>query len=188
MLAGDVCAFEQLLTSHSSLLFRYGSKFSTDREFLKDTIQDLFLYVWEHRSALSPTASVRPYLMASLRRMMNRKTSRTPSSDSFNDNHTHFFDVEFSVEQQYIKHESSLLLGDHLKKMLNDLPARQKEVIYLKFYQGLTRDQISMVMDITPQTVSNLLQIAIKQLRHQVNNDFISSYTQLSTLLIICNL
>ena len=52
-----------------------------------------------------------------------------------------------------------------MKQLLEKLPRRQKEVIYLKFFQELDRDQIAAVMAIAPQTVSNLMQLAIKQLR-----------------------
>jgi RNA polymerase sigma factor (sigma-70 family) len=174
MLDGDVSAFENLMEQHFQVLYQYGSKFSKDPEFVKDTIQDLFLYIWEHRSTLSNTNAVRPYLMASLRRMMHRVTLRTPATDTYEDNLTQVFNAEFSVEQNYIRLESSRVISHHLQSILDDLPARQKEVIYLKFYQGLSRDLISQVMDISPQTVSNLLQIAIKQLRHQINSDYIS--------------
>ena len=184
MLEGDVCAFEKVMQEHFEALYQYGSKFSKDPEFVKDTIQDLFLYLWEHRTNLSDTPAVRPYLMASLRRMMHRVTLRTPYTETFEDQVQNVFHVEFSVEQRYIHSENSRALTQHLQAILNDLPARQKEVVYLKFYQGLSREQVSEVMGISPQTVSNLLQIAIKQLRQQVNSEFISTFFNISILLI----
>lgn len=185
MLEGNVCAFEKVMQQHFQALYQYGSKFSKDPEFVKDTIQDLFLYVWEHRSTLSDTTAVRPYLMASLRRMMHRVTLRTPSTEAYEDQVINDFSVEFSVEQNYIHSESSRVLSKHLHAILEDLPSRQKEVVYLKFYQGLSREQVSAVMGISPQTVSNLLQIAIRQLRHQVSSEFISSFFNIAILLII---
>lgn len=75
------------------------------------------------------------------------------------------FQVEFSVEEQFIEDEAVGQRAEQLKKLLNTLPARQKEVVYLRFFQELSRDEIAGVMAITPQTVSNLLQLAFKQLR-----------------------
>jgi hypothetical protein len=71
-LAGEVSAFEKLMSDNFRLLFRYGSKFSKDRELVKDSIQDLFMILWEKRDNLSSDAAVKPYLMASLRRLMHR--------------------------------------------------------------------------------------------------------------------
>lgn len=45
------------------------------------------------------------------------------------------------------------------------MPKRQREVIYLQYYQNLTRDEIAKIMDINQQSVSNLLQAAFKSFR-----------------------
>src|SRR5690625_7032263 len=50
-----------------------------------------------------------------------------------------------------------------LQQALNQLTPRQKEVIYLRFYHGLTNPEISGVMDINDQCVRNLLSGAIKR-------------------------
>jgi RNA polymerase sigma factor (sigma-70 family) len=165
-LSGDTVAFEYLMSSHFQVLFRYGSKFSKDREFVKDCIQDLFLGIWERRERLSAEVAVKPYLMASLRRLMNRSgQSRTGLSDEIPADDQGSFDIEYSVEEEYIEQESVRVMTQRFKKLLDELPKRQKEVIYLKFFQEMDRNQISEVMDISPQTVSNLLQIAIRQLK-----------------------
>ncbi|TDB67915.1 RNA polymerase sigma factor [Arundinibacter roseus] len=169
MLRGNSPAFERLMALHINALYQYGQKFSKNPEFVKDIIQDLFLYIWLHRDHLNPNIIVRPYLMASLRRMMHRASHKQGRFEHETDI---TFDVEFSVEQNYIHHENSQLLSLNIRKKLDELPARQKEVIYLKFYQDLSREQISEIMQITPQTVSNLLQIAIKHLRKQWKDAF----------------
>lgn len=165
-LTGDVEAFDHLMTFHFRTLFHYGSKFSKDKEFVKDNIQDLFLILWERRQNLSGDIAVKPYMMASLRRLMHRGTmSRPILSDTSIEENNGNFDIEFSVEEEYIENESSLVVTQKLKKLLDELPLRQKEVVYLKYFQEMDRSQISEVMNISPQTVSNLLQIAIKQLK-----------------------
>jgi RNA polymerase sigma factor (sigma-70 family) len=171
-LKGNVVAFEYLMTTHFQALFGYGLKFSPDEEFVKDTIQDLFLYIWEKRRNLSADVPVAAYLMASLRRMMNRSSVKNPHLQLSFENHPDLFDVKFSVEKEYIKHETSRVMSQRLKLTLEKLPPRLKEVIYLKFYQELSREQIAVIMNITPQTVSNLLQIAMKKLRKHWKADF----------------
>jgi len=176
-IAGDVEAFDYLMSSQFRVLFHYGSKFSKDKEFVKDCIQDLFLALWEKRDNLSADIAVKPYFMASLRRLMHRKRevrSRL-AEDHFEGQEGHF-EIEFSVEQDYIEQESTLVLTQKLKKLLDELPLRQKEVVYLKFYQELDRNQISEIMEVSPQTVSNLLQIAIKHLKKHWRTEFITFF------------
>ncbi|MGV3600321.1 MAG: RNA polymerase sigma factor [Dyadobacter fermentans] len=173
-LAGEVRAFERLMSDNFRLLFRYGSKFSKDREMVKDSIQDLFLILWEKRANLNPDAAVKPYLMASLRRLMHRQVaSRTWVGGEVLQDEDDFFEIEFSVEETYIANEATAVRTRQLQQMLNALPRRQKEVVYLKFFQELSREQIAEVMAVSPQTVSNMLQIAIRHLKAHWKAEFV---------------
>lgn len=164
-LAGEESAFQLLMTTYYGSLFRYGTRFSKDREFIKDCIQDLFLYLWERRASLRTEIVLKPYLMASLRRYMHRHIPDANLSEEFSDDKVQRFDFEFSVEETFIRQETTFNRSQHMQSLLQTLPRRQKEVIYLKFFQELEREQIAEVMDIAPQTVSNLLQLALRHLR-----------------------
>jgi RNA polymerase sigma factor (sigma-70 family) len=163
MLAGDVTAYEHLIDRTYDLLFHYGTKFNGDRELIKDCIQDVFLGVWEKRNALNPEIPPKPYLLASLRRRLHRLASRLRMDcmDYYNESDI-VFDLEFSAEYQLIESENDRLLASRMTEMLNELPKRQKEAVFLRFYNDMEREEIAMVMDIQPQSVSNLLQEAFK--------------------------
>lgn len=173
-LAGEVRAFEKLMSGNFRMLFRYGCKFSKDTELVKDSIQDLFLILWEKRGNLNPDAAVKPYLMASLRRLMHRQVSSRSwvGGDALQEDDD-YFEIEFSVEDDYIRNEATLSRTYQLQKLLNALPRRQKEVVYLKFFQELSREQIAEVMAVSPQTVSNMLQIAIRHLKTHWKAEFL---------------
>jgi RNA polymerase sigma factor (sigma-70 family) len=64
--------------------------------------------------------------------------------------------------------------------LINVLPKRQKEIIYLKFFENLGREEIADIMQISPQAVSNLLQKALKNLRA------INGVIALAVLVLIC--
>ncbi|MEJ7779752.1 MAG: sigma-70 family RNA polymerase sigma factor [Daejeonella sp.] len=164
---GNKPAFEQLMFDNFKHLFNYGSKFTTDSELVKDVIQELFLKLWEKRSNLSNDVNPRAYLTASFRRALHRKIQSqnrfTPYSE-INEIEA-LFDMEVSVEEQLIEKEKNRNLAFKIAANLSGLPARQREVIFLKFFQYLSRDEISEAMQITPQTVSNLQQLALKKLR-----------------------
>lgn len=163
MLAGDVTAYEQLIDRTYDLLFHYGTKFNSDRELIKDCIQDVFLGVWEKKDALNPEIPPKPYLLASLRRRLHRLASRLRMDcmDYYNETDI-VFDLEFSAEYQLIESENDRLLASRMTEMLNELPKRQKEAVFLRFYNDMEREEIALVMDIQPQSVSNLLQEAFK--------------------------
>lgn len=156
-IAGDSAAFEALVDSTYALMYQYGSKFSKNTDLVKDCIQDVFLNVWEKQMVLDQSIPVRPYLLSSLRRRIHRKVKY-----DFVDFHAALpdglFETVFNVEDSLIAHEENIFLTRKITALLNELPERQKEVIYLRFFQDLDRSEIADVMQITPQSVSNFLQ------------------------------
>lgn len=171
LISGNKTAFQQLMHQYFRVLFSYGTKFSRDEELVKDTIQELFIRLWDRKAHLAADVNPKAYLLASLRRALHRKTTvqdRFSSYDSLEDS-INFFDFELSVEHAFIQKEGSASLAKEIADKVAGLPKRQKEVVYLKFFQEMSRDEISTTMGISPQTVSNLLQSALKKLRSELN-------------------
>ena len=67
-----------------------------------------------------------------------------------------------------MKTKSSVMVSASAK-LLNKLPKRQKEAIYLKYYSGLKATDIAEIMDINYQSVVNILHKAIKNLKEEVS-------------------
>jgi len=170
-LEGDKASFEQLMRLHYKTLFNYGSKYSLDAELVKDCIQELFIGLWDRRLRLSTNVNPKAYLLASLRRALHRKMQAENRLLKFQDKagSSGFLDFELSVEEKIVGNEDVMLLKKKIASLISNLPRRQKEVIYLKFFQDLSRDEIARVMGNNPQTVSNLLQLALKKMRADLN-------------------
>ncbi|MGM9510553.1 RNA polymerase sigma factor [Larkinella sp. GY13] len=186
LVLGNEQALGSLMRIHYRSLLNYGQKFNRDEEFLKDCIQELFIEIWNRRQTLSSPDNVKAYLFSSLRRKIYREVHKLPlfyhpESADAEDSGLH---VEFSPEWWLIEEES---LAERTRKMghlLNLLPKRQREVIYLKYYQELSRDEISQVMTISPQTVSNLIQLAFMNLRDRIKTVAISLFIILTLFLV----
>jgi RNA polymerase sigma factor (sigma-70 family) len=165
---GDDRSFRRLIFQYYAGLFNYGSKFTADRDLVKDGIQDLFLTLWNKRKSISQPQNVKAYLFASLRRIIHRKLADHQKTKARNEGIDIDFEFQVSIESQYVKEETTANIAKKMASLIEKLPARQKEVIFLKFYQDFNRNEIAHAMDITPQTVSNLLQIAL----HKLKGDF----------------
>jgi RNA polymerase sigma factor (sigma-70 family) len=73
--------------------------------------------------------------------------------------------VVFSADMRMIEDEYEVYQLKQLEKGLGELPQRQQELIYLRFYQNLSYDQIAENMQIGRQSLYNLLQKALTSLR-----------------------
>jgi RNA polymerase sigma-70 factor (ECF subfamily) len=61
--------------------------------------------------------------------------------------------------------------GEAVKKALGRLSAEAKEVIYLRFYDGLSYERISAVLGISEQAINGRLRRAKKQLAQYLRRD-----------------
>jgi RNA polymerase sigma factor (sigma-70 family) len=181
LLDGNICSLEEVMQFYFRTLFCYGSKFTTDKELVKDSIQELFIGIWERRSYLSRIVNLKAYLFSSLRRLiLKRKLSDRYSVVPFNEEEINNFDFELSIEENLIESEQAKIKAQKVLQWVSILPRRQKEIIYLKFFHNLNRDEIAEILHINSQTVSNHLQMAFKSMRS--NKELIS----LIMFLLIC--
>ncbi|RRA98063.1 RNA polymerase sigma factor [Larkinella rosea] len=185
LVLGNEQALGSLMRIHYRSLLNYGQKFIRDEEFLKDCIQELFIEIWNRKLTLSCPDNVKAYLFSSLRRKIYREVHKFPlsyQSESVDAEDSDVY-VEFSPEWWLIEEESLAERTQKMGYLLNLLPKRQREVIYLKYYQELSREEIAEVMTISPQTVSNLIQMAFTNLRDRMKTVTISLFVFLTLFL-----
>ena len=164
---GDRAAYGSLVKMFYKTLFSYGTKFSADTAVVEDCIQDLFLEIWQRREFLSDTEHVKFYLLKSLRRKIHHELDKLQSRqhDPLDDKQTLDFLGEFSIETTLIEIETAELHQKKLHQILAKLTKREREVIYLKFYQEMDYEQIAGMMSINYQSVRNLIHTAIRELK-----------------------
>ncbi len=166
---GDLKAFSVLFESYYPQLHDYGLKISKNEALTEDTLQDFFLYIYDHRENLSDLETIAPYLFTSYKRFLlkvmkkNAKLKHTDFSDEV------LIDLKFTPEELLTNQETESFKNKNLANLLNKLPKRQKEAVYLKYYSGLKAKEISEVMGINYQSVVNTLHKAINSLKEEIS-------------------
>lgn len=162
---GDEVAYTRLMQKYSRPLFNYGFRICQDKDFLKDCIQDVFLELWNRRLKISSTPAVKYYLFKAVRLRIFREQSKWNRGEPLDENYE--FIAEFNIESKMITDLETIELSARIKQVLNALPPRQREIMYLRFYENLDFDNISQIMEISKQSVHNLLQKAYKNFRSE---------------------
>lgn len=157
--SGDREAFSSLFRRFYPLLYQYGHKITTDTDVLEDAIQELFLELWQKRPT-QPLQSVKAYLLQSLKFKLY-KTFRQKNYTTANETEDKY-GFELSIETLLIDKEENDERMGKIMAALAQLSPRQKEVIYLKIYKGLSYEEVSEVMQLNYQVVRNLLYTALK--------------------------
>jgi len=152
---GNMHSFRCIYTKYYQKLFTFGLKYLTSDE-AEDTIQNLFLYILQHRKSLSKVKNVNAYLFISFRNQIIklRKTKNLVYIDI--DLET-IINVDSTSIKETIIHE--------LLTFLTILSPRENEIIHLKYFQKYKNKEIANSLNIECQTVRNILYNAIKKLK-----------------------
>jgi RNA polymerase sigma factor (sigma-70 family) len=164
-------ALDYIFEKYVRLLYIYGGKISRDQGLVEDCIQDLFTELWNKRKIVGDTDHIKFYLFKSLRRKIVRRLSDDQRllgeqmKDRVIDKEVEF-PIEFNIIQEQISNEREVMM----KRALASLSERQREAIYLKFYEKLAYQQIAGVMNIDLKSTYNIIGKAIDSLRKAVHN------------------
>ncbi|XHR92143.1 RNA polymerase sigma factor [Mucilaginibacter sp. UC70_90] len=162
---GSWDAYTQLYNRHFKILNNYGHKFTRDINVIEDAIHDLFIRLWTNRVGLGTPVSVKNYLFKSLRSIIFRKLQSKSRFVDLEDEAEHNFPFEISFDQQLIADEEEQELQKKIKFHVKALPARQQEIIYLRFYEGLSYDEIADIMGINISSAYKLIYKAFDNLQ-----------------------
>lgn len=166
---GDKNSFLELYKRYYHSLLFIGLKEIKDPHLVKDSIQQLFLYIWEKRETLSDADSVKSYLITSFLRKLSTDWKKSNKSSDLKvvwNNMTK--DPALSPEEELIRKDGQAHLCKLLMIHINNLPNRQRELIILKFYEGLSYDQIVEQTGLSARTVYNKIHEALKKLKFDI--------------------
>lgn len=173
--SGDEQALGALMQLFYAEVYHYACKFSDDDQLIRDCIQEVYISLWQRRDTATIISAPKYYLLRAVKNRVLKalhKNSKTTCFDSFTG---YDFKVELSTEYMIIERQISEENAARLQRLLDQLPARQKEIIYLKFYQQLDQDEIAALMNISRQSVYNLLYESLQKLRKFWHQEFVAS-------------
>lgn len=177
---GDYAIFSHIYQQYVQLLYGYGKQVTSDTDLIEDSIQDLFIYLWEKREHLGDTQHIKYYLYKSLRRLLVAKLNAHQKQLSSQYEHLYIQeDKTASFEQFLIENEIDDETCQNLKQAVQNLTKRQREAIYLRFYENLSFKEVSEVMALNLKSTYNLISKALEMLRKNLSVPLLLAYLKL---------
>ncbi len=166
---GDQDAFVCMFQKFSPALYTYGFHLCRSRVQTEDCIQDLFVHLHQHRSTLGETNSIKFYLYRSLRRRIAEK-AQAINHLCFQDQLSALpeFEMDMSADAALIDEETAQEQKHKITYLLNQLPRRGKEALYLMYFDELSYPEVAQVMGLEIKSVYNLVYNALVALRGHV--------------------
>jgi RNA polymerase sigma-70 factor (ECF subfamily) len=164
--ARDASALQELYERDGSSAFRLAYRVLQDGPAAEDAVQEAFAQLWERAPRLDSTGSVRSLLMTMVHRraldLVRRQGRATPLLDG---------DVMARIDEEASERLERVLdavategLRAQLRTAINALPAEQRTVLDLGYFQGMTLSQIAAKEGISLGTVKSRLRLAMRKL------------------------
>jgi RNA polymerase sigma factor (sigma-70 family) len=158
--------WEKLYTEISPVLFQYGRKMTSQESLIEDSIHDVYVNLWRIRETIPAIQHPKAYLISAFRRSLLHKLQE---SDRVHKLHMLSYEpdfyLSFSFESVLIQTEISQQQQQALKNALTALSTRQREAIYLKFYENHSNDEVADIMKMEKSAVYTLVYKALSSLR-----------------------
>jgi len=148
---GDMRAFRRIYANFYPHLIRFGLLY-LDKTETENAVQDVFLYILQHRNKLSKVSNVKAYLFTALRNRISKLAQANK------------IDFEVLSPDIWIEKQENIF-ADIIQSIIKKLSPREQEIIRLKYYKDLKNKEIAERLDIEYQTVRNTLHNAVRKLR-----------------------
>ena len=155
---GDAAAFEALYFRYRDWVFGLSYRFTGDSDAALDVLQETFLYLLKKFPGFRLTANLKTFLYPAVRNLSiaaRRKAGRYQTTGA---------DLE-RMDQAVAREPSEPGVGD-LAVVLGGLSEEHREVLLLRFVDGLSLAEIAQAIGIPLGTVKSRLHNSLEILRH----------------------
>ncbi|TVR59970.1 MAG: sigma-70 family RNA polymerase sigma factor [Gemmatimonadales bacterium] len=162
--AGDRGAMDEVIRRFWEPLVSYASDLVDGRDAGEDVVQEVLVRIWQRRESWTPTHQLQAFLYRATRNeALNRRRGRGRALRLL-DRLPVFRRSAPSPEEVTDERR----LARVVREAIDGLSPRRREIFILSRFHGQTHREIAQVMGISPQTVANQMNSAIRQLRESL--------------------
>lgn len=153
-----VALYEKMYLS----LVNYGIRSCGDAELTKDAINDVFLEIWDKRHQLNTVRNVKSYLFTYLRRKIFAGIRQSQQTGAAADAFASSAPYELSYEARIVAVQTTEELRQRVRRAIAQLTPRQQQLVELRYFDGLSMEEVARRTGITTKTAYNTLGAALK--------------------------
>lgn len=171
---GDEKALRLIYRKYKSLLFGLIVSVLKNREEAEDCLQEVFTQAWEKAAQFDEErGNVYSFLVTMARNKAIDRTRSKAFKNSQKDDHV-VSDFTLTPESDENNPHENLELSERaeaVRSALKKLTAKQREVLYVAYFNGMSQMEISEKMDIPLGTVKYRMRQGMIKLREQLVSD-----------------
>jgi RNA polymerase sigma-70 factor (ECF subfamily) len=163
----DIQSFEVLFRQYYQMLCSYAYRFVNDTDMAEEIVQELFYKLWEKRSEIQVTSSLKSYLFSAVHnRCLKFIEHRNVEARYKNYYLLHGSEIDYQQQESSNAKE----LQGIIERTLDSLPNRCSHIFRLNRFEGLKYNEIAVKLSISVKTVEANMGKALKLLRRNLKN------------------
>lgn len=163
---GDEQAFKALFQKYYASMCHFASQYLKDADMAEETVQELFVRLWEKRSTLTIETSVNHYLFRSVRNHCLNQLQHQKIKQQYASRVMESSSKEVDWQPFYMEVD----LMERIEKSIASMPPKRQEIFRLSREQGLKYKEIADKLDISVKTVEAQMGLALKHLRDDLKD------------------
>ncbi|CAZ98122.1 RNA polymerase sigma factor [Zobellia galactanivorans] len=169
---GEEEAFIYLVDHYNRRLYGYALTLTNNHALAEDILQNVFLRTWEQRKKISITASLQNYLFKSVHNEFINQYKKKRSTMVLEQKYFN------ALEKATAAHDDISLEGviSKIKREIENLPPKCKEVFLLSRNEGLTNLEIAHHLNVSIKTVEAQITKAFSTLRKELATEYKSMF------------
>ena len=150
-------------------LYSYALHLGFDEQTSMDAIHDVFYKICIMNTNIFELSNIKSYLFRAVRnRLIDIKRVNKISDDNFEieESETNLpFQLNVTVEDEFIEKEDSEEIKRKVENVLNNLTDRQREIVFLRYIQEHSYEEIAEIMNMTIESSRNLISRSLTKLK-----------------------
>jgi len=164
-------AFDLLFHKYSDKLFRFAFSLLKNEEDANEIVQETFFRIWEKRNNIDSSKSFKSFLFSvSYHLIIDQLRERLKDQEFRNSLQKHFSE-QTNFQQNQIDY---ITLETEINTAVDELPEKRKQIYRLSRDKGFTHKEIAGQLGITPKTVENQINLALKHIKTRLGKDFLA--------------
>lgn len=171
----DELDFSKVYFIYFPKLVRFAREFVLSTEDAENIIQDIFLYLWEHRELLVTLNNPNAFLFTLVKNKSIDFLRLKKRMDQKNEKLETVLDKELQLKMYALQQfDENALSNDDIETLLNNainkLPDKCREIFILSRMEGLKYKEIADRLEISTKTVENQISIALRKLKVELKD------------------
>lgn len=159
---GNERIFEETFRKYYQSLCNYANSILKEMDEAEEVVQNLFLSIWEKRSDLEISISLKSYLYRAVHNHCLNRIKHLKVREEYQQYAVNFYDASYeSVSQTVMKNE----LEQKIEEAIRKLPEQCRLIFRMSRFEELKYHEIAEQLELSPKTVENQIGKALKILR-----------------------